>query len=197
LLYFVPTYEEDAENPGKYKASATPSPVILLGPGEKGIMTATMRHNVIDPSLAGKSIVVRLKVDAGVMEFSYYVKGEESMTMLDEPIMTYNNNGLGVGHNGYIGVTCTSASPQYMAGDFTLDNFVVKSLERNVNITNDPNKPVEKEEQKPVEKPNTSEKEDENEEKSGCKGSISGLGFIPLMAASLFVAIAKGKKRKN
>ena len=39
--------------------------------------------------------------------------------------------------------------------------------------------------------------EDENEEKSGCKGSISGLGFIPLMAASLFVAIAKGKKRKN
>lgn len=197
LLYFVPQYEEDAENPGKYKASANVSPVILLAPGEKGLLVASMRHNIIDPALKDKTIVVRLIVDAGVMKFSYYVKGEESMTMLDEPVMVYDNGGLGLGHTGYIGVTCTSASPYYMAGDFSLDNFVVKSLERNINITNDPDKPVESVvESVPESTPNKGE--DEKEEKKGCKNAVAETGNITLLFIAFVIAIISiSKKRKN
>lgn len=184
LFYITSPYEEDAENPGKYKASEAPSTYTIINASGAGIVSGTLRHNFIDPDLDGKTIVVRLKADGGILSFSYYVKGEESMEMLDEPLFEYDNNGLGFGHNGYFGITCTSAGEQPVAGDFSIDNFVLRSLDRNVNITNDPDKPVE--EAPPV------QEEPEKEEPAGSEGGCSSSVFGKAMPFAAVLAVACG-----
>ena len=198
LLYITPTYEEDAENPGTYKPSdsaTAPSPFVLLGPNEVPILSGTLRHNLTDPALDGHSIVVRLKADGGVLTFSYYVKGEESMDMLDVPVFTYDNNGLGFSHNGYFGITCTSGGTDEnpICGDFAIDNFVIKSLERNIDINNDPDKPVEETPAPPTDP----DPDPSGEEETGCGSAVLGTAGLAGLVASGAAAVLCLKNRRR
>ncbi|MBQ9481918.1 MAG: hypothetical protein IJU84_07130 [Clostridia bacterium] len=212
LLYITPTYKAGGNDPDpshpspKYfepcTSAESPSPIILLAPSGAAVAVGYMRHNLIDPELKDKVITVRLTVDSGMVSFSYYVKGEESITMLDVPVITWDNGGYGYGHNGYLGVTCTSASDLYMAGDFAIDNVVVRSLERNVNISKDPDKPLYTGEEISGGNGSGGEKDyaelDEIEKKAnsaGCKGvaSLDSLSWISVVAAVCAMMAVKAK----